>query len=170
MNGQPVWVPACIGLGSNLDDPVSQIRTALDAMAAWPDTRLMVTSGLYANPPMGPVEQPDFVNAVAVLLTRLSLREIFARLQAQEQAQGRQHGAGPRWGPRCIDLDLLACGQQSCATEDLVVPHPGISERNFVLFPLLEICPHYLLPGLGSVSRLAGGVDPAGLEKIQVQS
>lgn len=166
MGPREPWVPAAIGIGSNLDDPVVQVRRALTALAALPRSRLMRASDLYRNPPMGPADQPDYVNAVAVILTQWSARALLDRLQALEQAQGRVRAGADRWGPRRIDLDILTYGQRRIDTPDLVIPHPGISVRNFVLFPLLEICPHWSIPGRGEVHRLAESVDAAGLEKI----
>lgn len=163
-----LWIPAGIGIGSNQDDPVGQVRVALSALAGLPESRLIYTSSLYRNPPMGPVAQPDYVNAVAILLTRKSAHELLVDLQALELAQGRLRDAELRWGPRCIDLDILTYGYQVIDEPGLVIPHSGISERNFVLFPLLEICPDLPIPGQGSVSGLAAGLDGTTLEKIPV--
>lgn len=155
-----------IGIGSNQDGPVEQVRTAMRAIAVLPATRLIDASSPYSNPPMGPVEQPDYVNAVVIVLTQLSARALFVNLQALEHAQGRVRDTGPRWGPRRIDLDILTYGCRRIDDPDLIIPHPGIPERNFVLFPLLEICPHLPIPGRGSVSRLAAAVDGTTLEKL----
>jgi 2-amino-4-hydroxy-6-hydroxymethyldihydropteridine diphosphokinase len=160
------WIPVSIGIGSNLDGPVERVRVALSGLAELPQTRLIASSSLYLNPPMGPAEQPDYVNAVALLLTRLAARELLVCLQAQELSQGREKEPGPRWGPRRIDLDILTYGDRRIDEPDLVIPHPGISERNFVLFPLIEICPHLSIPGRGSVSRLAADIDGTALEKM----
>ncbi len=160
------WIPASIGIGSNQDGPVVQANIALQALAALPKTRLLYKSGLYRNPPMGSIEQPDYVNAVAVILTQLSARDLFTGLQALELEQGRLRDDGPRWGPRRIDLDILTYGCRQIDEPDLVIPHPGISERNFVLLPLLEICPYLPIPGRGSVGSLAAAIDGTTLEKI----
>jgi len=160
------WIPVSVGIGSNLDDPAEQVRVALRGLAELPKTRLIDSSSLYLNPPMGPAEQPDYVNAVALLLTRLPARDLLVSLQAQELSQGRERERGLRWGPRRIDLDILTYGGRRINEPDLVIPHPGISERNFVLFPLIEICPHLSIPGRGSVSRLAAEIDGTTLEKI----
>ncbi len=163
------WIPASIGIGSNLDNPVAQVRGALRALADLPNTRLMLASSLYRNPPMGPADQPDYINAVAIVLTRLSARELLTDLQALELAQGRTRDARSRrgrWGPRRIDLDILTYGNQLIDEPDLVIPHAGISERNFVLLPLLEISPHLVIPGRGPVDRLVTAVDGSTLEKI----
>lgn len=170
MSVPETWIPVSIGIGSNQDGPLAQVCVALDALAALPKTRLMTASSLYRNPPMGPVEQPDYVNAVAIVLTRLSPRELFTRLQELELAQGRVREPGKRWGPRPIDLDILTYGSRVVDESDLVIPHPGISERNFVLLPLLEICPDLLIPGQGLVSKLVAVIDCTMLEKIPVPS
>ena len=160
-----VHVPAYVALGSNLDDPVAQLRRALDALDGLPGTRLVARSSLYRNPPLGPQDQPDFVNAVAGLLTTLPATALLAALQAIEDAQGRRRD-GPRWGPRTLDLDLLAYGHLRLDSEALVLPHPGLASRPFVLVPLHEIAPGLQLPGGASVARLAAAADRSGLERL----
>jgi 2-amino-4-hydroxy-6-hydroxymethyldihydropteridine diphosphokinase len=166
MSVREIWIPVSLGIGSNQDSPVEQVRDAMRALAALVKTRLIHVSSLYRNPPMGPVEQPDYVNAVALVLTQLPANELLVRLQALELEQGRDRTAGPRWGPRCIDLDILTYGNQQINSTQLVIPHPGISLRNFVLLPLFEICPHLSIPGQGLVSQLMAGIDVTTLEKI----
>lgn len=161
----PTWVPAYVGVGSNLDDPVVQVRAAVEQLAALRDTRLIRVSPLYRNPPMGDIPQPDCVNAVAGLLTRLPPLELLAALKAIEAARGRDRAA-PRWGPRIIDLDLLVYGAEVRTEGPLVLPHQGISERNFVLWPLLDIAPGLRIPGLGAVQDLAAAVDASTLVRI----
>ncbi len=163
MAERPVWVPAYIGVGSNLHDPAAQVARACAALADLPQTRLMAVSPSYTNPPMGPQDQPDYVNAVAGLLTCLAARTLLAELQKLEAALGRVRKAGDRWGPRIIDLDLLIHGHSREATAELSLPHPGISERNFVLFPLCDIAPMLVVPGQGTVARLAAAADRSGL-------
>ncbi len=160
------WLPAYIGLGSNLNEPAAQLRAALAELAAVPATRLVAMSGFYANPPMGPQDQPDFVNAVAGLLTQLAPAALLAHLQELERKLGRQRKAGDRWGPRVIDLDLLVFGQLQHSEPGLTVPHPGISERNFVLFPLCDIAPFLRIPGQGMVGALAARVGAEGLTRL----
>ncbi len=157
---------AYIGIGSNLNDPVSQVRVACDALASIPDTRLLAASSLFSNPPMGPQDQPDYVNAVAAVRTGLSPRDLLSALLALEQAAGRDRAKAEHWGPRVLDLDLLVYGAQCVDERDLTVPHPGISERNFVLLPLLEIAPDLDIPGLGKVADLAKAMNPADLHVI----
>lgn len=161
-----LWIPAWIGVGSNLDDPAARVRAGLAALAALPDTRLLLASSLYANPPLGEAPQPDYVNAVAGLLTQLPARALLDALQAVERAAGRDRAREPRWGPRRLDLDILSYGLQRIDEPGLQVPHPGIPQRNFVLFPLLEVAPGLWLPGLGSLPRLAAGSDPSALRRL----
>jgi 2-amino-4-hydroxy-6-hydroxymethyldihydropteridine diphosphokinase len=164
---QSHWTPAYIGVGSNLDDPVAQVRAALRALAELAASQLVVASPLYSNPPMGPQEQPDYVNAVAALLTRQGAEELLLSLQELERNLGRVRTAGDRWGPRVIDLDLLIYGVTTCSVPGLDLPHPGIAERNFVLFPLCDIAPRLAVPGQGMVQELAGRVSDAGLVVVQ---
>jgi 2-amino-4-hydroxy-6-hydroxymethyldihydropteridine diphosphokinase len=161
------WVPAYVALGSNLDDPVAQVARAMDALGELPDTRRVLRSSLYRSRPFGPVEQPDFVNAVAGLLTALEPARLLQCLQATETRLGRERPV-VRWGPRRIDLDLLVHGGTRIAQPDLTVPHPGIAERAFVLVPLAEIAPDLLVPGAGSVRDLLARVDSSGVERLAV--
>ena len=157
-----VWQPAYIAVGSNLNDPRAQVVKAFAAIAALPGTRVVVTSPLYGSTPFGPVKQPDFVNAVVGALTRLDSKTLLTRLREIEAAFGRpaQH---ERWGPRVIDLDVLVYGRERRSDPELTLPHPGIVERNFVLYPLADIAPDLEVPGLGRVAELKGRVSPDGL-------
>ena len=155
------WYPAYVGLGSNLDGPAGQLETAFERLAEIPTTRLIAQSSLYRSAPFGGVEQPDFVNAVASLLTQLTAEDLLRELQRIELERGRDRG-GVRWGPRVLDLDLLVYSKQKIATPDLTVPHPGIGERNFVLLPLAEVAPQISIPGLGQMRNVdASSGEPA---------
>jgi 2-amino-4-hydroxy-6-hydroxymethyldihydropteridine diphosphokinase len=148
---KPHWWPAYIGIGSNLESPAEQVNRAVNALQEMPGCLLMHESGLYSSAPMGPQDQPDFINAVVSLLTRLDgLHDI-------EEKQGRARNA-EQWGPRTLDLDLLAYASQTTDNEELTLPHPRIAERNFVLLPWNEITPHFRVPGLASVADLAAKV------------
>jgi 2-amino-4-hydroxy-6-hydroxymethyldihydropteridine diphosphokinase len=147
------WIPAYVGLGGNLDDPERQVLLGLDRLGSLPGSLLVSRSALYVSAPMGPIAQPDFVNAVAGLLTRLSPREMLAELKSLEAALGREP-VGERWGPRRIDFDLLVHGTSRLSEDGLEVPHPGIAERAFVLVPLAEIAPELEVPGVGRVRAL----------------
>ncbi len=150
---RPYWTPAYVGLGSNLDRPAVQIDAAFAMLAEIPDTRPVLRSSLYRSAPLGGIEQPEFVNAAAALLTQLDARALLDGLQQIERRRGRERD-GKRWGPRVIDLDLLAFGRQVIDTPGIRVPHPGIAQRNFVLLPLCEIAPDLDIPGLGRVSAI----------------
>ena len=150
---RPRWWPAFIGVGSNLDEPVQQVEQAIAALSGLDQSRLVLRSSLYRSGPLGPQDQPDFINAVAAVLTQLAPQDLLTALQEIENKQGRTR-AGERWGPRTLDLDLLVYGNVTVSTPSLTVPHPRIAERNFVLLPLSEIAPHLPIPGLPGVQRL----------------
>ncbi len=157
-------VLAAIGLGSNLNDPAGQVRAALSALAALPESELVAASSLYRNPPMGPQDQPDYVNAVALLRTALEPLPLLAELQAIERRQGKRFLR--HWGPRTIDLDLLLYGDRRIREPRLTVPHPGLHERAFVLYPLAEIAPDLMVPGKGRVKDLAALHSAADLVRL----
>lgn len=160
------WVPAYIGLGSNLGEPVAQINSALVGLAGLPATRLIAQSRLYRSPPLGGEVQPDYINAVGAILTRLEPLALLDALHVIERRQGRDRTVSRRWAPRTIDLDLLVYGDLKLNSERLEVPHPGIPQRNFVLLPLLEVAPGLHIAGLGRLATLAAAVDGAGLELV----
>lgn len=137
-------IRAYIGLGSNLADPAGQIRDAFRALASLPQSRLAGQSPLYRSAPVGPQDQPDFINAVAALDTALSPLALLDALQGLEQAAGRERRR--HWGERTLDLDLLLYGDQHIASPRLTVPHPHLHERAFVLVPLAALAPDLHLP------------------------
>lgn len=154
MSGDPSGgSTAYIGLGSNLDGPERQIAGAIERLDALPGTRVTARSSLYRSAPLGPAGQPDFLNAAVTLRTALGIRDLLRRLKAIERERGRE--PGPRWGPRVIDLDLLVYDHVVIDEPGLVVPHPGIAQRNFVLLPLRDIAPDLEIPGLGRVADIA---------------
>jgi len=150
-------VDAFIGLGSNVEGPVNQVCAAFDALATLPATAVAACSPLYGSRPMGPQDQPDFVNAVAWLHTELSPHELLAELQRLEADAGRERG-GQRWGPRPLDLDLLVWNGREMADDRLTLPHPGIAERAFVLCPFADIAPDFPIPGVGRAAACCGAV------------
>lgn len=160
-------VIALIGLGSNLDDPIAQVRSALVALSTALETRLISQSSLYRSAPIGPAGQPDYVNAVAMVATTLAPLALLDTLQAIEQAHGRVRAQ--HWGPRTLDLDLLLYGNQQINDARLVVPHPEMHKRAFVLVPLSEISPTALLPGVGRVAALLRQVETSELSRIDDQ-
>jgi 2-amino-4-hydroxy-6-hydroxymethyldihydropteridine diphosphokinase len=160
------WWPAYIGIGSNLEDPRAQVLSACRHLHSLPLTHLVLASPLYASRPLGNIAQPDFVNAVVGVLTRLDADALLNELWGVETALGRPR-LRERWGPRIIDLDLLSYGRERRPQGALVLPHPGIVERNFVLYPLADIAPDLDLPGLGRVAELKGHVASAGITLLQ---
>jgi 2-amino-4-hydroxy-6-hydroxymethyldihydropteridine diphosphokinase len=160
------WRPAYVALGSNLDEPAFQVRAALAKLAGLPDTRLVARSRLWRTPPLGPREQPAFVNAVAGLLTRLTPEDLLACLQRIEHSLGKVPPP-VRWGPRRIDLDLVAYAAERRDAPGFRLPHPGVPERAFVLYPLAEFAPALVIPGFGRVSDLVKRVSAEGLVPLE---
>lgn len=154
-----------IGLGANLAQPVAQLQQAIVALQQIADTRLVQVSSLYGSKPMGPQDQPDYVNAVAAVETELSAEQLLDALQHIEQQHGRQRKA-ERWGPRTLDLDILLYGNDSINTARLTVPHYGLRQREFVLYPLYEIAPQLQLPDGTVLSSLLEQVPLNGLQKL----
>jgi 2-amino-4-hydroxy-6-hydroxymethyldihydropteridine diphosphokinase len=161
-----VTVRAYIGIGSNLDDPVAQVKEALEELELLPDSLLAARSSLYSSKPMGPVDQPDYVNAVAALDTLLSAPELLAALQRIENLQGRDRTGEEPWGARILDLDLLLYGRQVIDSDGLKVPHPGLHERDFVIIPLAEVAGNLNIPGKGMLSTLIKNVESHSLRKL----
>jgi 2-amino-4-hydroxy-6-hydroxymethyldihydropteridine diphosphokinase len=149
-------VDVYVGLGSNLEDPVAQVRLALEALGTLPLTERVAASRLYASRPLGPQDQPDFINAVAHLCTRLSPLALLDQLQALEQRHGRVRRR--HWGPRTLDLDLLLYGDERLELPRLRVPHPEMAVRSFVLLPLAELSPQLQLPDGRPVAALASAL------------
>ncbi|MDR5861167.1 2-amino-4-hydroxy-6-hydroxymethyldihydropteridine diphosphokinase [Halomonas eurihalina] len=147
---------AWIGLGSNLDEPSAHVERALDELDNLPLTRRRGASPLYATRPVGPADQPDFINAVAQLETRLSPLALLDQLQALEQRHGRIRER--RWGPRTLDLDLLLFDEQRLATPRLTLPHPEMTRRAFVLVPLAEVAPALVLPDGRDIASLTAAL------------
>lgn len=159
------WVPAYVAVGSNLDDPVQQVGRAFVRLAQLPETRLVLRSPLFRSAPLGPQDQPDFINAAAGLLTTLEPLAMLQALKSVEKAMGRAQPS-VRWGARRIDLDLLIHGSTSLANEVLTLPHPGMPTRNFVLYPLCAIAADAWAPGLGLVRDLTARVSAQGLQRL----
>lgn len=154
-------VRAYVALGSNLDDPRAQVLRGFDALARLPQARLLRRSPLYLTPPWGIAEQPAFVNAVAEVETELAPLALLQSLLAIERSFGRER-SGLRWGPRTLDLDLLLYGDRVLKEDELVLPHPRLAERAFVLRPLADLAPSLHVPGQGRVDALLARVDASG--------
>lgn len=146
-----------IGIGSNLSDPATQVQLAVNALKTIPQTQLEIVSSLYASKPMGPQDQPDYMNAVAQLETALEPEALLDQLQKIELDAGRIR-KGERWGARILDLDILLFEKLNINTDRLTVPHYGMKEREFVLLPLAEIAPTLVLPCGAKISVLAKSI------------
>lgn len=154
-----------VGLGSNLEDPVAQVLEAVEELEMIPDSILVSRSSLYRGKPMGPVDQPDYVNAVVAMDTLLSAASFLQELQRIEDLQGRVRD-GEQWGPRIIDLDLLLYGKQKIKTAELTVPHSGMHERDFVIIPLSELAGDLNIPGQGRLTALINKCENHSLRKL----
>lgn len=153
-----------IGLGANVDGPIEQIHIALRTLKALPETQLIRCSSLYGSAPLGPEDQPDYVNAVAELETTLAPLDLLDALQAIEKIQGRiKHR---HWGERCIDLDILLYGNETLNSERLNLPHHEMANRSFVVTPLLEIASDLTLPDGQRLSQIQPEFD-GDLHKLQ---
>lgn len=144
---------------------MAQVRSARADCAAIPGVREVAFSSLYLSSPMGPQDQPDYINAVMAVATILTAPDLLHYLQRIEHKHGRVR-THQRWSARTLDLDLLLFGEQCIETNELTVPHAGLSQRAFVLYPLLEIAPKLVVPGLGRLADLAANCPLDGLKRI----
>ena len=142
-----------LALGSNLADPLHQVRNALDALAAIPQTQRAAVSAFYRTPPYGPPDQPDYLNAAVALDTQLSPEALLDHTQRIELEQGRVRKA-ERWGPRTLDLDIMLFGHEVINTERLTVPHYDMKNRGFMLWPLFEVAPDLTFPDGSSLQAV----------------
>lgn len=160
------WVDVYIGLGSNLEDPRRQLAEAVSEIGQLPEVTPVATSPFYASHPVGPQDQPDYVNAVMHIVTRRCALGLLHDLQAIENRHGRVRQQ--RWGARTLDLDLLLYGDERIAEEDLTVPHPEMARRSFVLYPLADVAGGDLaIPGLGSLRALQAECPANGLRRLE---
>ncbi|RUO68288.1 2-amino-4-hydroxy-6-hydroxymethyldihydropteridine diphosphokinase [Idiomarina ramblicola] len=155
---------AFIALGSNLGKPTENLLSALKALNENPRWQLSAYSSLYGSKPMGPQDQPDYVNAVCSVTTELAAAELLQALHDIEDAFGRKRVR--HWGERTLDLDLLLFNEEKHHSQQLQIPHPGLYERNFVLFPLAEIAPDKLLPNGNTVKQQTETLTEDGLDVI----
>jgi 2-amino-4-hydroxy-6-hydroxymethyldihydropteridine diphosphokinase len=156
---------AYIGLGSNLENPLQQIKTAIDDLQSLADINIVSVSSLYQSPPMGPADQPDYINAVLALETSLNPHQLLDALQSVEQLHGRVRKR--HWGERTLDLDILLYGDQILDDERLKIPHPGMHERAFVLYPLAEIAPDIEIPGIGTLQKILPSCPQGDLQQVE---
>jgi 2-amino-4-hydroxy-6-hydroxymethyldihydropteridine diphosphokinase len=153
-------------LGGNLGDAAATLRQAFQELDALPHTRLLRASRLYRSRAWGRTDQPDFINAVAMLETTLGARELLDAMLGIEHGAGRERHADERWGPRTLDLDLLLYGDAVIDEPGLHVPHPHLHERAFALLPLVEIAPDAMIPGIGAARAALAAMAPSGIEAL----
>lgn len=156
---------AWLGLGSNLQQPVAQLKDALGRLSSAERVEILRVSGLYHTPPWGDDSQDDFINAVVQIGTSLDPLPLLHDLQSIENEMGRQR-SGRRWGPRLIDIDLLLYGDLQCHSEELELPHPRMHERAFVLVPICELDATLKIPGRGAAGELLKQLDCAGVFRL----
>jgi 2-amino-4-hydroxy-6-hydroxymethyldihydropteridine diphosphokinase len=157
---------AYVAEGSNLGKPESQVCEALEELAELPGSALLASSRLYRTAPVGPPGQPDYVNAVTALKTRLSPRALLQELQAIELRHGRRRD-GTRWGPRTLDLDILTYGDEQIDEAGLTIPHPELPRRAFVLVPLADVAPKGTpIPGMGTLAELLASCPSEGVAPL----
>lgn len=136
-------ITAYIALGSNLNNPIKQVQTAVQLIREITNTKVIAESSLHQTAPMGPQDQPDYINQVIAVETKLTAHELLYALQAIENKMGRVRTI--RWGARIIDCDILLFGDEVIHTPELIIPHPEMTKRPFVLDPLAEIAPHLVV-------------------------
>lgn len=153
-----------VGLGANLGDPQAQIDWAITALGSLPDSYLEAVAPRYRSRALGPGRQPDYLNTAARLRTALPPLPLLRQLQRLENLRGRTREV--RWGPRTLDLDLLLYGDHSVSTSELTLPHPGLSSRNFVLAPLLDLDPQLCLPDGRRIADLLARIGCAGIVRV----
>lgn len=161
---RPLETRAFVGLGSNLQGPLQQIQQAFRSLARLPASRLVERSRIYLSDPVGPADQPCYVNAAAALDTELDPDDLLRALQQIERQQGRVRVE--RWGPRTLDLDLLLYGEQVIESRHLTVPHPHLHQRAFVLLPLRDLDPALVIPGHGRVDVLLSRLETTGVQLL----
>ena len=154
-----------LGLGANLNSPKKQLDNAVIALKSLPNSEFIACSHYYASKPMGPQDQPDYVNAVACINTLLEPEQLLDLTQAIELKHGRVRKA-ERWGARTLDIDILLFGEHILNTDRLTVPHYGLTEREFVVYPLQEIAPELILPSGASIKQIANTLPLNDLQQL----
>ncbi|RLA47356.1 MAG: 2-amino-4-hydroxy-6-hydroxymethyldihydropteridine diphosphokinase [Gammaproteobacteria bacterium] len=154
-----------IALGSNLNSPPRQVQRAISSLARLPETKLIHTAPWYRSRAIGPGKQADYINTVVSIATALTPRQLLRELQAIENQQGRKRVV--RWGPRSIDLDILLFGKRTIKSKILTIPHPHLTRRNFVIYPLADIAPDLVLPDTTSVQKLLANTCAEGIVRLK---
>lgn len=153
-----------LAIGSNLASPLEQVNAALAALAEIPESQLVAVSDFYRTPPLGPQDQPDYLNVAVALETALAPEALLDHTQRIELQQGRERKAH-RWGPRTLDLDIMLFGDMQIDTPRLTVPHYDMKNRAFMLLPLAQIAPDLRFPDGDKLSDLLANLDPSGISR-----
>jgi 2-amino-4-hydroxy-6-hydroxymethyldihydropteridine diphosphokinase len=153
-----------LSLGSNLGDRLANLQRGIDLLCSGDSLRCTAVSGVYETAPVGGPPQEDYLNAVLLAVSALPGTEILRRGQAVESALGRVRAE--RWGPRTLDVDVIASGTERSSDPELTLPHPRAHERAFVLAPWLELAPDAAVPGQGTVADLLAGIGTAGVRRL----
>ncbi|MDV7025137.1 2-amino-4-hydroxy-6-hydroxymethyldihydropteridine diphosphokinase [Atlantibacter subterranea] len=153
-----------LAIGSNLASPLEQVNAALAALAEIPESQLVAVSDFYRTPPLGPQDQPDYLNAAVALETALAPEALLDHTQRIELQQGRERKAH-RWGPRTLDLDIMLFGEMQIDIPRLTVPHYDMKNRAFMLLPLAQIAPDLRFPDGDKLSDLLANLDPSGISR-----
>jgi 2-amino-4-hydroxy-6-hydroxymethyldihydropteridine diphosphokinase len=163
---EPYMTTAILSIGGNLGNRIDVLRSAVRSITALPNVKLVKVSSVYETPPWGPIKQPDFLNAIVVIDVSSFLKplDLLRSLQQIESEHGRTRDI--RWGPRTLDIDIIAFGKVKSNNPKLLLPHPRAHEREFVLVPWLEVEPHAKITGLGTVSSLLETLDPSTVTKL----
>lgn len=158
--------PAYIAIGSNLSNPLNQVLCALDEIERIPKSEVIKKSSCYLSAPLGYKDQPDYINAVVLIETKLSPHQLLSELQFLEKLHKRERSFLN--APRTLDLDILLYGDIEISAPELTIPHPRMHERAFVIFPLLEINENISIPQLGDIAKIAKGLDPESTKRISL--
>ncbi len=158
-----------IGVGSNLGNSTNTVKNAFNAIGNIEDTRVLKASSLYCSKPMGPQDQPDYINAVCLIETSLKPHGLLKQLQRIELEEGRER-KGERWGPRTLDLDILLYGNETIDTADLTIPHSGMAAREFVMVPLFEIAPDLVMQDGKPIAQWVANCSLDGLRRLRTSN
>ncbi|MFC3094868.1 2-amino-4-hydroxy-6-hydroxymethyldihydropteridine diphosphokinase [Alteromonas sediminis] len=156
-----------LGLGSNMGNSVRTLQEAVDSLTADEQTHLVALSSFYQSAPMGPQDQPDYINAVCQISTTHSPEALLSLCQRIENQYGRERHPDERWGPRTLDVDILLFGEEAVNTPDLTIPHAGLADREFVLVPLFELVPSLIMPNGQPLAKWVSACSLDGLRRLR---
>lgn len=156
-----------LGLGSNLGNSSEFLQSAVDVLTSDNNIEFVAMSSIYKSAPMGPQDQPDYLNAVCQVSTNYNPQELLAICQKIENEHGRERKDSERWGPRTLDIDILLFGNHQVNTPDLIIPHIGMADREFVMVPLFEIVPTLIMPDGQPIAKWVAACSLDGLKRLR---